>query len=436
MTHRNDFLPTMLCALLAGCGAEDPVTGADDESGEDGGDADPDDDDDDDDGMFVDCGNDSIEEGEECDGLELGGASCTDVGPYAGGMLACGATCTLDETGCEVEPGAALVTINEVTSDSVVEGPFAAGPSDAIEIHNAGEGAADLSGWLLSDDPELPPERTFVIPEGTSLAPGEFVVFVSLDPDTMEGDYPFGVSDSSEETLTLADATGQEIDSVLVDGYRAVVSYCRLPDGNGPWDLCEQTFGETNQLAAFACGNGVVEEDEVCDSGDLSGATCDSLGLGYTGGALACSGKCLHDARACTTTSDIVINELEVIDDDLEIYNGGDADADLSGWVLTDDLVDANYDAQTDDAELVFPPGTILEPGGYLVVPVGIGPGQHPFGLGTQGDTVALVDPASLTIIDQVTYAQGQAMVSYCRQPNGPGGDWTDDCPPSIGAAN
>ena len=387
--------------------------------------------------MLLDCGNGSIEDGEQCDGLELGGVSCTDVdSAYTAGDLACGATCTFDETGCALQPGASQIRINELTSDSVAQGPFATDFADAIEIHNSGEGVADISGYQLSDDPMLPIDRTYVFPDGTTLDPGDYIVLTAVDPDTMEGDYPFGISDSSEETITLADANGGEVDSVLIDGFKAVVSYCRVPDGSGPWELCEQTFGEANQLATTACGNGVIEADEACDSGDLDDTDCAGVGLGFTAGALACSGQCLFDARACTTDSDVVINELEAITDDLEIYNGGDTAVDLSGWILTDDIIRADYNAQDDLAELVFAPGTMLGPGEYLVIPVGVGAGQHPFGLGTQGDTVALVSPSPLTVIDQVTYQSGEATVSYCRQPNGPGGTWTDGCGPSIGGPN
>ncbi len=46
------------------------------------------------------CGNGVIDEGEQCDGAELGGFSCTDLG-YPSGTLACDvATCTYDASGC------------------------------------------------------------------------------------------------------------------------------------------------------------------------------------------------------------------------------------------------------------------------------------------------------------------------------------------------
>lgn len=386
-------------------------------------------------GVASDCGNDVIEGDEECDGVDLGGQQCADLDTaYVGGALACGESCSFDASGCTVAPDKALVTLNELTSGQVLAGAYA-GPRDAIELRNGGGKAADLSGWRLSDDPMFLPDKTYVFPAGTALGPGEFLVLVSQDPMTLAGDYPFGVSNNTVETITLADAQGAAVDSVVVDGYKAVVSYCRIPDTVGAWQQCEQTFGAANQLAATACGNDVREDAEECDGPDIAGQDCAGLDLGYSGGALGCTPKCHFDTAGCTTTSTLVINELEATADDIELFNGGAAAVDLSGWILTDDKIDAAYDPGTDLAELTFAAGTSIGPGQYLVVQAGTGPGQHPFGLGLMGDRVTLARP-DLTIVDQVTYGAGEADVSYCRQPNGPGGAWTAGCVPTIGGAN
>lgn len=427
----------VLGVLLAACPSDDP-SAADSSSG--GTETDPSDTDptttDPTDTTSVDCGNDLLEDGEECDGADLGGAVCADVDPgFVSGTLGCGATCTFDASGCVIDPGATLVALNELTSESVLGG--AGGSNDAIELHNGGGVAADLSGWQLSDEPMFLPEKTYVFPDGTMIEPGEFMVLLSYDLLTREGDFPFGISDSSEETITLVDADGVVVDAIATDGYKSRVSYCRVPDASGPWFQCQQTFGAANQLAATACGNGVIEDAEECDGDDVAGNTCEALGLGYSGGAIGCSGTCTLNADGCTTDSEIVLNEIDATDDNIEIFNGSGVAVDISGWVLTDDDVAAAYEAAVDTAELVFAPGTMLDAGEYLVVPVGLGPGQHPFGLGLGGDTITLLDPAGgITIIDHVTYADGDATISYCRQPNGPGGEWTAGCAPTLGGPN
>jgi len=45
------------------------------------------------------CGNDTQETGEDCDGADLGGADCGSLG-YVGGTLSCRSDCTFDESGC------------------------------------------------------------------------------------------------------------------------------------------------------------------------------------------------------------------------------------------------------------------------------------------------------------------------------------------------
>jgi hypothetical protein len=49
------------------------------------------------------CGNEVIEGGEDCEGADLGGQTCLDLG-YAGGTLACDIACTFDTSGCLAFP--------------------------------------------------------------------------------------------------------------------------------------------------------------------------------------------------------------------------------------------------------------------------------------------------------------------------------------------
>jgi len=51
------------------------------------------------------CGNNIKESGEQCDGSDLGGASCQSLG-YSGGTLSCRPDCTFDTSGCIVAPPA------------------------------------------------------------------------------------------------------------------------------------------------------------------------------------------------------------------------------------------------------------------------------------------------------------------------------------------
>lgn len=57
---------------------------------------------------------------------------------------------------------------------------------------------------------------------------------------------------------------------------------------------CSPNFGACSYSR---CGDGVREGMEVCDSGDLQGQTCESLG--FAGGTLGCSASCAFDDSAC-----------------------------------------------------------------------------------------------------------------------------------------
>jgi len=387
-------------------------------------------------GTMVVCGDEEIGDGEVCDGAELDGKDCAAVDDaFIGGELACAGDCLdFDVSGCEVDPMAPLVTLNEVLSKSATTGMYA-DKGDAIELYNAGGMAADLSGWKLSDDPLFPVEKTYVFPIGMMLAPGEWLVLVELDAMLGEGDLPFGISSASEETLTLVDGLGEPVDTLVLQGPDAEVSYCRVPDGVGTWQKCDQTLGVANVATSADCGNAMVEAGEDCDGVDLDMMTCVGLGLGFTGGTLTCSPTCMFDASMCTTDNEVAINELESTMDDIEIYNAGNAPVDLSGWILTDDMVDQDYDPMLDVEKLVFPPQTSVAAKQFLVVKKGNLPNQHIFGLSADGDTVTLLEP-NLSVVDQVSYGLGEAMVSYCRLPDGPGGTWTTGCMATLGAAN
>ncbi|MCB9718451.1 MAG: lamin tail domain-containing protein [Myxococcales bacterium] len=385
------------------------------------------------------CGDGVRDEGEECDGVDLGTASCATIPGFVSGTLACTAACTFDVSACEGDPAAAIVRLNELTSEDIAEGPYVGG--DAIELYNGGGAAADLAGWQISDDPEFADDKTYTFPTGSMLAPGGLLVLVQLDETTGTGDYPFGISGSNPETITLRDADGLVIDDVSFEGPDAAVSWCRLPDGDGPWQGCERTFGELNaQGEPPSCGDGMIGPGEDCDGADLGGVSdCVELDAALQG-PVGCADDCSYDLGSCEGTPGmgVVLNELASSgNDEIELYNAGREAVDVSAWILTDDLSDPGdpYDPGADLEELVFAPGTVLQPGDFLVVVQGGGAGEHPFGLAATGDAVTLLTPG-LVVVDFVAYGDGEAADSYCRAPDGPTGEWTAGCTPTFGDPN
>jgi hypothetical protein len=141
------------------------------------------------------------------------------------------------------------------------------------------------------------------------------------------------------------------------------------------------------------------------------------------------------------SAADVVINELMAsntttmadpngeYDDWMELYNKGNAAADLGGWFLSDDP--ARPDKWT------FPAGTTLAPGAYLIVwcdENGMQPGLHAnFKLSASGETVWLRNPAG-TIVQEVAFGQQTTDQGYARVPNGTGNFRIQT--PSFGANN
>lgn len=143
-----------------------------------------------------------------------------------------------DDTG----PIGGPVVLNEISSSD----------DDAIEIYNAGPGDADLSGWTLTDDLAAPTDpydpdadlEKLVFAEGTTLAPGEWLVVIK---GMAAPDHPFGLS-ADGDAVSLLDADLQLVDFSAYGAMEAATSYCRIPDGpDGEWQAdCTATFGDAN----------------------------------------------------------------------------------------------------------------------------------------------------------------------------------------------
>jgi hypothetical protein len=430
MTHKHLTL-ALLSALIAGCsGATDGALDPDKTTTDDGTGS-----------VGAVCGDGIAEGNETCDGSDLADASCADLDGFVSGTLACAADCSaFDTTACEADPAGAVVRINELTSQDVVEGEFS-GASDAIELYNAGMMAADLGGFLLSDEVDFAQDKTYVFPPGMTLQPGEFLVLVKLDDATGEGDFPFGISADNEETISLADSTGTVVDAVTFLGPDAQISWCRLPDGEDAWQTCGQTFGMSNVVGdPAACGNGIAEGNEDCDGADVRGLDCTDAGA-FTGGTLACDDSCGLDTTMCETDPalpQVAVNEISSDTDEIEFYNFGEETVDLSGWIVTDGIDPAMaYDPMADDGEqYVFPKGTMVDAGEFIVLAQDdTGAAGHIFGLSAGGDSVALVRD-DLTFIDFVEYGADEAEPdTFCRIPDGTGEPQTG-CTETFGAPN
>lgn len=298
-------------------------------------------------------------------------------------------------------------------------------PNDWFELKNTSDAAIDLTGCTFSDDLMDSAKATF---EDGALVPAGGYLVVDVSDETAG----FGLG--SDEELGVFAPDGSVIDSVDWDDGASPEggSYGRTPDGTGDFaTLAVATRGAENGDVASngfttpMCGDDTIEGEEECDGADLGDATCEALG--FVGGEIGCTMNCTVDTSSCeVAVGDVVINEVTSAgDDNIELYNAGDAAVDLEGWFVAD----ANYPAEV-DSRYVFPAGVMLGAGEWLVLTKDV---EHVFGIG-KDDTITLYS-ADEIVIDQVAIPEGAAEISYCRATDG-AGDFTTCSEATFGAAN
>ena len=163
--------------------------------------------------------------------------------------------------------------------------------------------------------------------------------------------------------------------------------------------------------------------------------------LGLAGGGAITPAAGTSSATLMSPPGELMISELlarnagavnrgGLFPDLIELHNAGGTAADLSGCSLSDDpAVPRKY---------VFPAGTTIAPGGYLVLQAdgGTDAGRLPFSLNDGGETVHLYDSPAKggALLDSITFGAQPADFTIGRT----GADlatWTL-CTPTLGAAN
>jgi len=163
------------------------------------------------------------------------------------------------------------------------------------------------------------------------------------------------------------------------------------------------------------CGNGLVDPNEQCDGVNLGGTQCADL-PGFAGGALACASDCTFDTASCVpgigpgtiVITEIMANPNGVSDTNgewFEVTNNTGATIDLNGWFLS----------SSDDGTHQIDAGGPLNiaAGGYLVFGLNGVTAENGgvtvdyvytgLTLGNSSDDIALQNP-SAEVIDVVVY--------------------------------
>ena len=111
------------------------------------------------------CDDGSLQFGEECDGDQLGGATCADAGMFDGGTLACDAmTCTFDTSGCSscgdgVVEGDEVCEAADLGGETCVSQGFPDGGTLACDAGCGGYDTALCTGPECGDSILEAPER-------------------------------------------------------------------------------------------------------------------------------------------------------------------------------------------------------------------------------------------------------------------------------------
>jgi len=309
----------------------------------------------------------------------------------------------------DTSPAPIVVVVNEVSAGQ-----------DWVELFNAGTTDADISGYALQDS-NLDVATEYVIPAGTTITVGGYLL-LAQDSDAGPG-FTFGLGKA--DAIFLYDRSGTVKSTIAWDDGESPdgASYGRIPDGTGPFKtLYRPTPGAVNlDNLPQTCGNDIIEAPELCDGSAVpDGVACSDWGFG--GGTLGCTSCESYDLSGCTPhAAALVINEVSSEVDKIELYNGSPALISLIGYQIMDDAGNA----------WTFPASTIAA-GGYKVLTKDA-PNEFTFGLGSD-DYVILLDNLG-NELDRADWKPDEALVSYCRSPNGNGG-FVSCAAQSFGSAN
>lgn len=246
---------------------------------------------------------------------------------------------------------------------------------DYIELENTGPEPVSLAGFRLSDREG---EAKYTIPTGAVIpARGYYVVWCDADSGAA-----FGLSRHGGETVCLQAPDGSLLDKTVLPPLEKNNAYAR--NAAGEWTILPYgTPGYSNDPEG--------KEAYVSDLG------LDTCGLELCE-AMSGNRATYPDENGC-------------FQDWVEMYNGGDAPVDLSGWYLTD--------SETDLQKWSFPQVTIA-PKAYLVVFCGgkdtdTLPLHTNFSLSSDGETVYLVTPVG-SVADKLALPAMENDRSACKE--------------------
>ena len=277
------------------------------------------------------CGDGVVAAKEECDRDKFNDMTCEKiVGAGSRGNLSCTSSCRIDSSNCSAAStcGNGVIDGRDVCDGSALNGKTCA---DVLGAGSTGRlGCKDnCAGYDISGCTAASTCGNGVIENG------EACDGARLNDETCESQVGHGSTGKLRcnatctgfvtDNCTASTTCGNGIieNGEVCDGARINGATCDSEVGPGSKGtvLCASDCKSLNLSgcsAATQCGNGTVDAGEVCEASDLKGASCASVvGAGSTG-ALKCGDGCKHfDTSACSpaqSCGDGNINEGETCD--------------------------------------------------------------------------------------------------------------------------
>lgn len=148
--------------------------------------------------------------------------------------------CLAWEVGCQTS-----ITINEflASNQSMVadqDGEF----DDWIELFNLTDQDVDLSGYYLSDNPDNLPKYAF--PAGTFIKAKDYLIIWADEDGKQKGLHANFKLSAGGESLFLLRPDTSLIERVDFGEQKTDLSYARIPNGSGPFQITTPTFNKSN----------------------------------------------------------------------------------------------------------------------------------------------------------------------------------------------
>ena len=292
-------------------------------------------------------------------------------------------SCVKDEAPKVDEPDATdytAIVVNELIAKDTTDIYFtdaSGSAADWVELYNSGSTAIDVAGMFITDKPgseadyqQIPSTDASI----TLIPPHGFLVLICGAADASGVDLPteikngnvfidMGISGSKDNNIAIYNPEKTEID--ITDDFNGLTddtSFGRTTDAGTTWgELPTKTPGASNDGSAPVTGELVINEFMASnDSWDVPGDNGD-------------------------------------FPDFIEVYNTGNADIDMSGWFVSDDMATPN--------KWTVPSGTVVPANGFVVFLCdGTDTGMHTnFKLSSGGEAV-LISKDGVAVTDGGEY--------------------------------